>query len=821
MSISLLEDLQTGEYETAVFLTYKISIRFFELMILPRLRRMGVSRIGILIDHRGYQDSLADPLRPEFCGKEYILAPVRLPHGGIQHAKLLWLQEHEKIIAYLGSHNLTTAGYNDQVEVTAKLSSTDSGHIRALRDLHEVVTSIIPPALNYVWKHIEPPPVINDSSTAIALTSSSRPLLNQIIDHVKAVDELRIITPFLDAFALKTLAAAVHAQTIVLDLPKDGADTSLLQAVKAVSELQPRSLKLKNRNLHAKAYQFTTSHTSWLALGSANCTQAALMKSVGEGGNLEFLLLLKDKALPDDGLVFQDISDPATFPYTGRDWTYGMSPTSPVIIEEASYNNGHLLVKWQLPEDIEVSDIALEADGNSILYSSSDSTCAPLDHAPQAVTLKVTINGNITETRAWVINYDALDQKVSRTKLHRWVERIASGDPQQQANSIAEWLEQEFQELIQDHRESENGDFRLSAGFTQKQEKLQPIHQFYEVFAYSVDPKQIRASAKALLESRSNVDPLVLLRVLLMRFTAASPLEQSLNINDDDNFQSPDMQQYFSKRKAAAQSIVKNLNHRLDRLMKIGISWNSIPDHDLITWLRTLFGAVAYIGLSAMEDTKLKEAEILALRFITLLEWIDSLPIVKLTLQKPQVKGPLLLSVGPVAIIAERGKDQTLYLPLRKCSKRFFQDDPRQVIISWRQYDPEDADTLLASSRKSNIWGQIEFSVLRLFEIAPDHIKRLIEQRWGFLVELQEADMHLRPEREDLYVRAKAKCLDMQIWARYDQARRMKLLPVILETTGKVCSKCNESLPAQKWQRLRRGEAVLCDGCHRILLLKG
>jgi hypothetical protein len=64
MSISLLEELQSGEYETAMFLTYTINLRFFELMILPRLRRMGVSRVGILIDQKGYQDSLADPLAP-------------------------------------------------------------------------------------------------------------------------------------------------------------------------------------------------------------------------------------------------------------------------------------------------------------------------------------------------------------------------------------------------------------------------------------------------------------------------------------------------------------------------------------------------------------------------------------------------------------------------------------------------------------------------------------------------------------------------------------------------------------------------------------
>jgi HKD family nuclease len=597
MSIRLLEDLQTGEYDTAVFLTYTINLRFFELMILPRLRRMGVSRIGILIDQRGYQNSLADPLSQELCGREYILSPVRLPRGGIQHSKLLWFQKNGKITAYLGSHNLTMASYNDQVEVTAKLTTTNSGHMKALRDLHEIVTSIMPPALHYVWDHTMPPPVINEPPTAIALTNYRRPLIGQIIDHVQTADELRIVTPFLDAFALKALVTAVHAQTVVLDLPKEGADIPLVEAIKVVPGLRARYLENKNRRLHAKSYQFTTSSTSWLAIGSANCTQAALIKSVAEGGNLEFLLLLKDVILTDEDLIFTSIDDSATFPHTGRNWDTSPLPSTPIIIEKASYKKKQFSVEWRLPENKIVSDITLFADGHSIPCNTFSASSDSLDIPPRLITLKATIDGNSVETSAWVTNYDALDQRVSQTKHHQWVERIASDDPQQQANSIADWLEQEFQELIQALRDSENTDFHQSVELALKRGKIQASHQFYEVFAYSPDSKQVRASASALMETYSNVDPLVLLRVLLMRFTAVSPFDLSLNINGNDDFQPPDTQQYFSKRKAAAQNIVKNLNRQLDRFMKAEISWSDMPEKLLIEWLRTLFGTVAYISL--------------------------------------------------------------------------------------------------------------------------------------------------------------------------------------------------------------------------------
>ncbi len=292
--IILLSELQKEEdYATAFFLTYTINLRFFESMILPRLRRMGVSHIGILIDYRGYQESLEHAIPPETCGREYILAPVHLPQRGIQHAKLLWLQKHERITVYIGSHNLTMAGYNDQTEVTAKLTSVELSHMQALQQIYDDVSQMVPSCLDYVWQHIKPPAIIHSPSNITMMSSLHRPLLDQLIEKVQSADELRIVTPFLDAQALKHLAEGVQAKKIVLDLPEEGPDTPLSLTMNAVPYVDPRILNGKRR-LHAKVYQFKNTHTSSIALGSANCTQAALMRSVAEGGNLEFLLFIEE-----------------------------------------------------------------------------------------------------------------------------------------------------------------------------------------------------------------------------------------------------------------------------------------------------------------------------------------------------------------------------------------------------------------------------------------------------------------------------------------------------------------------------------------------
>jgi hypothetical protein len=426
------------------------------------------------------------------------------------------------------------------------------------------------------------------------------------------------------------------------------------------------------------------------------------------------------------------------------------------------------------------------------------------------------INGNHAETSAWVINYDALDQKVSRTQIHRWVERIASNDPRQHADSIALWLEQGIQELIRIHHEAEPAQFQI--GPPQKRENAQPIPSFYEVFTYSSDPKAIQASARTLLESQASMDPLVLLRVLLMRFSAEPPTEMAVNANQDDNSDYSDQQYYVTRRKAAAQSIVRNLSRQLDRLAKTKVS-DTISEQTFTIGVRTLFGAITHICLNVMEEgSELKDAEVLTQRFISLLEWLG---MAQHAGQMSELKGPLLLSMGAIAGVAERCRDPVLHPQLRKHAKRLIQEDPRRVIADWEHIDREAADRFLTLSRRHDIWHEVEPHVLMLFEIAAGYVKRLIEQRWGFLLKLQEADMHLSSDREDLCTRAKAACSDMQVWACYDAARRAKCLPVIFHTSRNSCSQCYRILPTHLWQRLKKGDAVICDNCHRILLLKG
>ena len=212
--------------------------------------------------------------------------------------KLLWLQGRDRQVAYVGSHNLTAAGYNDQWECTNRLDSRDPGHVAALRDIHAVVSRLVPRTLEKIWTHTTPP-VANDAVARVRFLSSlDEPLLDQLLEHIGDTHYLRVVTPFVDPVALEALVTPSSAQNIVLDVPADGTDIPVDDAVAGLSNVVVRQAKRKQkdqRHVHAKIYEAVSDGVASVALGSANCTQAALLCSVLQGGNLEFITVDRDK----------------------------------------------------------------------------------------------------------------------------------------------------------------------------------------------------------------------------------------------------------------------------------------------------------------------------------------------------------------------------------------------------------------------------------------------------------------------------------------------------------------------------------------------
>src|SRR5262249_18063476 len=121
METSLATLIQSGPWERALFTSYVFSSSFFETEILPGLRQSGCQQICVLVDMKGYRDSLIER-RTASIGQDIRLIPVFLPNG-VFHPKIAYLVSTQEHVLAVGSGNLTFGGFGRNLEVLEILSS--------------------------------------------------------------------------------------------------------------------------------------------------------------------------------------------------------------------------------------------------------------------------------------------------------------------------------------------------------------------------------------------------------------------------------------------------------------------------------------------------------------------------------------------------------------------------------------------------------------------------------------------------------------------------------------------------------------------------
>jgi hypothetical protein len=814
--LSDLQDLEGQEFDTALLVTYTLGLQFFEALVLPRLRRMGVSRIGILADDHGYLDSLTHPLGQSECGRSYVLSPARLPGGGIQHAKLLWLQGREWV-AYVGSHNLTSAGFNDQLEVTARLTSRESAHRQALREVYEAIAPIVPRSFEYLWRHVSPPPAAEDVDGPVVrvLASVQRPIVDQFVDLVGPAEQLRVVTPFLDASALRRLADGLGAPAVVLDVPEHGADTPLVDAIDAIPNLVLRRHEppgRRPRQLHAKAFEIRTGVQTWLALGSANCTRPALERTIYNGGNLELLLCVEGVELPTDDVQFMPIEDPASFGGTGHRWDEESQPAPRAWIDLAEYRDERLIVEWHTADHAAVEMIGIEAAGHSEVGTDSPITMA-LDTPPSTVTLTAWVGGAETQVRAWVNVPAELERQAGRARVFRWVDRIASDNPVQHADALSAFADQVIRDLAR-AAEDDRGHPQTSVMpfVTHPSAGRRAVGEAIEIFTFSQDPSRIRLAAEQLFGEAAARDPLTILRALIARFNAPPPPHVQ---NDVDA-----LADYTATQRIARARAGEKLIWHLTALAAVPDGWATAPLPAVAYCLRRTFG---YVTLAWHEVLSREIGEIrrgaLAEAFLALLERVANDDRVRPTLQPPAVQGPLVLALGAIGEAAT--EDGFVREQLRRLGTRLAGGDPRQVIAAWHASDPD--DVLCAGIGRSERLSHWTDASARLFGLASSQAQVRQDSRWGPLLALQDADLADDSERDRVFHQAeehyRGRAREQPVWERYLAARRRGRLPAILRTSGTSCHNCFCTLPTKKAHDLMLGDAVIC-ACGKILILR-
>lgn len=797
---SLSSNLRAGEFATAFFLTYSLSLPFFEQLVSPRLDRLGVVNVGVLTDEHGYRSSLSDPLGQEHCGRSYVIGTPRRKNN-LQHAKMLWLHGEYDIV-YLGSHNLTMSGYNNQLEVTLKLDSLNPTHRNALRDLHRAVSLITAERvyLEQVWSRIPVPPETKVEPTIRFLWNGEQGLLRQLTAIVAPVRRITVVTPFLDAAALAELKEGVGASQVKLIVPNEGTDTPLADACDAVTGLTVACVGA-GRRLHGKAYCFESDEHRWLALGSANCTAAGLVKRVQEGGNIEFLLLVPDGSLQEDELNLEPVDDVGKLSGTGRRWDEEKADISPVRIDLAEYSNGILTVYWEPLKRL---------SGVHLVCGEQRYTCteSPFrvqrDMPPSIISIEGEIDGKVLTTSAWIVFPEELGAQVSKARARRWHEYLQSEDPGQLAAGIDAYLLQ----LLRDMTSSEGGDQKQFREFSKPD--VSKIQDAIEIFAFSSDQKRITSAAAVLVYGSPSIDPLGALRGLIVRMQGPSPS----SIQNDEEA----LTRYEQRRERAARRIIDRLISHLDALVSLSKNWASTPLSRAVTCLRGTFEAVALLWHDVItDDPRPARHERFVESFLRILKMCNASDKARAACKDVSVAGPLVLAIGAAA---EAASETDVYELLKATAKKLVAD-PQSAADSWLTRNGDRAVLLLTHGTKDSsftAWLRPALRLLGQLDL-PTYTRQAA--RWSLLLRLYDADRAGDASAANLCLEAEQQYGDNEVWQWYRAARDAGQPPRINRVDCPTCSSCYVQLPDSVRNKLERGDAALCPNCKSILLWGG
>lgn len=295
----------------AIVLTHNIDFLFVQSVLLPKLRLSGSPRLTIFADANcasgAYRDqhALIDGL-----GVRYRVVPVDLGPMRRFHAKAVILSSPQRAMCAIGSGNLTHGGMsaNHEAWIFGDSAGEKAALLTSLRDYIQSLATMVPlgkPVQDdmaavfdpeQTWIAGLPPP------SGLVTAPSDQPLLDQIADFVGGeIRAISVLTPYFDpdGKALTEIYRRFSAPvTVGIQPGREGL------SIKASAAL-PKDITLKTVDcleerrpsfIHAKVIAFHRVDDVVLAIGSANCSQAALLAD-RNWGNAE--LMAMDSLTPE------------------------------------------------------------------------------------------------------------------------------------------------------------------------------------------------------------------------------------------------------------------------------------------------------------------------------------------------------------------------------------------------------------------------------------------------------------------------------------------------------------------------------------------
>jgi hypothetical protein len=304
-SFSLLDALSESGFQASVIATYSCYFPFYEEVVLRRLLDKGCTNNILLVDAARCAEAFgSEETRPRRAGCDYTLLPIHL--NGAFHPKLIVTIGKSKGALFVGSHNMTLAGFGLNDEITNEFRTGGAGarngaaEIRATLDylrfflpqLTDVARVFDAVRRNAPW--LEGPVAVSSNDRMLMTTTGQdkdlwsrlRPLIPKRASMVFVCGpffdkKLSLLQRVLDDVQPKKLVVGIDPESVEIDSTAvrkfRGAEFVNIAGLPRV----PNRRESGARYLHAKILWFRAPDGDLVVTGSANPSAPAFLS---EGG---------------------------------------------------------------------------------------------------------------------------------------------------------------------------------------------------------------------------------------------------------------------------------------------------------------------------------------------------------------------------------------------------------------------------------------------------------------------------------------------------------------------------------------------------------
>lgn len=305
--VNLIEEFSLKqEYNDFIILsTFKFDPSFFDIYLIDKIfEKNPAAEIFILVDGNEYNKTYQ--LFTRHTGRAYHLIPVPIKTG-VFHPKLSLFTSEKKATAYIGSCNLTLAGFTSNAELITKVESdfeeTDSVvndailYYKKLLEKKVIQNKKLDEAISEISERVKK---TRENKDTFLLHNLDEPILNQVMTRIKNTDKVTLLAPFWSQNPVILESINKGLKEVDICIQENNHNLSNPKSYSNYCEKHKIKLKFyhakfdKNRIFHSKLMMIHANNPFMIA-GSSNMTESALLKVASEG-NYEVSVMIKENA---------------------------------------------------------------------------------------------------------------------------------------------------------------------------------------------------------------------------------------------------------------------------------------------------------------------------------------------------------------------------------------------------------------------------------------------------------------------------------------------------------------------------------------------